>query len=1178
MSDKTGEVAGMVLFVDDEEYVLSALRRLFCREPYQCRYVSSGEEALRQLEDCTDVVLIISDQRMPGMSGSEFLIHSRQLVPGATRMIMTGYSDMLSTIEAMNVCGTTRYISKPWDSQELLQLVRETVERYAQHNGQPQELPALQESLELNLAKVADMQSYILDSAPLGIVMVSERTFRWVNPRFCEMLGYQPDELIGLSTRLIYPSQEDFKNLGVRAYSQLAEEGLFAADVVLRRKNGFAFYARLSGRKDCPSDQYSGSVWMVEDVSQLNQLVQESAKQYLRLEEAQRIVHLGSWHCELSTRQLVWSAETFRIFGLDPAILVTLELFFEYVHPDDREMVAAAWAAALDGNTYEIIHRICVGGQIKWVHERAEIFSNGQGEPQYATGTVHDITSRHTAELALEKERTLMRSLLDALPDMVFMKDPDGVYQLCNHRFEQYRNASEAEIIGKTDYDFMSKEQADQCRDTNRTVIQSGSCIRFEKTGIFASDGHQELLEIIKKPVRGSDGQVMGVLSIARNITSQKQTETELQKNRQFLLTLIDLIPGVVGYWGNDLRCKFANVAYQEWFGRTREQMQGISIRELMGEELYKKNEPYISGALQGVPQRFERTLTKADGSVGYTWAHYVPDLDGDSLLGFFVLVTDVTELKQTYQKLEWANAELIQRSEEVGTANASLHTILACMSDWYWEVDTEGRYSFCSAQVEACLGYTPDEMLGTRPYDYMPPEEVSRISPLVADAMERQERIQNLKNWNISKDNQMILLLTNGVPFFDIEGNLAGYRGVGNNITERHNYEQKLETAKEAAESANRYKSEFLANMSHELRTPLNGIIGMTELLKVSSLTEDQQRFIKALDASGTDLLSLIDDVLDLSKIEAEKLELDAYEFNLGQCINSVLLTQKALVHTKGLTFKLDLDSRIPAVLLGDELRIKQILLNLISNAIKFTKLGGISIAVQVLAHQGNTLKLQIAVQDSGMGISNKAIEKIFQPFVQEDGSISRKFGGTGLGLAISQRLARLMGGEITVISSVGKGSCFSLTLPLTIVSEEPDAGDAAVQDELTIAPLQILLVEDNEVNSDYVMTLLQGMGHHVTVAGNGLESLVTLKNKQFDLVLMDIQMPVMNGEQALFEIRRMEQEQGGAFHQPVIALTAHALRGDREALLQKGFDGYLGKPFRKGELLQEIRRVIVV
>ena len=415
-----------------------------------------------------------------------------------------------------------------------------------------------------------------------------------------------------------------------------------------------------------------------------------------------------------------------------------------------------------------------------------------------------------------------------------------------------------------------------------------------------------------------------------------------------------------------------------------------------------------------------------------------------------------------------------------------------------------------------------------------------------------------------------------------DSDGNILRLIGTIQDITERKQVLSQLEKTNvelsvrtREADAANRAKSAFLANMSHEIRTPMNGIIGMAQLLAMTGLSAEQREYVDAQMVSGKNLLGLINDLLDLTKIEAGKTVLESSGFSLKDCIDETVLTQKNEIDKKGLTLTVATKD-IPPVLVGDQLRIKQILLNLLGNAVKFTPQGGIAVSARMLAVGRGQVVAEITVQDTGIGISGAALERIFQPFVQEECTITRQFGGTGLGLSICRRLAELMGGNITVASTPGIGSSFTVRLPLTAQDNAlTDRGEPKQQPaDGEVPSLRILLVEDNAINVIFGMSLLKKLGHQVVSVGNGRECLHALRQDKFDLVLMDIQMPVMNGEDALLEIRR--HELGTGRRQAVIALTAYSLRGEKEHFLEHGFDGYLSKPIEVEELTAEIVRVM--
>jgi signal transduction histidine kinase/ActR/RegA family two-component response regulator len=384
---------------------------------------------------------------------------------------------------------------------------------------------------------------------------------------------------------------------------------------------------------------------------------------------------------------------------------------------------------------------------------------------------------------------------------------------------------------------------------------------------------------------------------------------------------------------------------------------------------------------------------------------------------------------------------------------------------------------------------------------------------------------------------------------------------------------------AKRIAEEASRAKSEFLANMSHEIRTPMNGIIGMTQLAMEAATKDEQQEYLSLVKSSGDALATLINDILDLSKIEAGRIDLESIAFAPQGVVKEAVKVLEWRAREKGLELRCEFASGLPEAVRGDPSRFRQVLLNLVGNAIKFTASGHVTVHVDADAGSDPSfVPLHVSVVDTGIGISEQQQAIIFEKFTQADGSTSRKYGGTGLGLAISTRLASLMGGRLWVESTPGGGSTFHFTARFetsdgAALSRSPEKHRPMAATHGRRA-LSVLLAEDNPVNQLLALRLLEKHGHTVTPAVNGLEALEILTRQTFDVVLMDVQMPEMGGFEATAAIR--EREAGTGRRQPIVAMTAHALQGDRERCLNGGFDGYIAKPISERELFAAIDRVL--
>ena len=492
---------------------------------------------------------------------------------------------------------------------------------------------------------------------------------------------------------------------------------------------------------------------------------------------------------------------------------------------------------------------------------------------------------------------------------------------------------------------------------------------------------------------------------------------------------------------------------------------------------------------------------------------------------------------------------------------------------------DLGGLITYVNDKFCQISGYTRDELIGANhrminsgllPHDYF-----ERMWKTIS-----QGQVWHGEFRNLNKNGSHYWVDATIVPLLGADGRPEQYIAIRSDITERKKIEQELRDAKRVAEAASQSKSDFLANMSHEIRTPMNGVIGMTDLALDTSLNPTQREYLTIVKNSAQSLLVILNDILDFSKIEAGKLDIESVAFSITDTIQETLKTIQARAEKKGLTLQSSLADGLPGRALGDPGRIRQVLTNLCDNAIKFTAQGTVTVRVTSRALGTQAIELQVSVHDTGIGIPPDKQKGVFEAFNQADTSTTRQFGGTGLGLTICARLVDLMGGRIWVESEPGQGSTFHFTVrvqalevtPTALLSMHPGAEPAALAATEPVRVLRVLLVEDHPVNQILATTLLKKWGHTVVLAKNGQEAVTLFPSQPWDVVLMDMQMPVMGGTQATRLIRASEP---AGQHTPIVAMTANAMESDRQECLDAGMDDHLSKPFNAPALQTVLLRV---
>jgi PAS domain S-box-containing protein len=661
-------------------------------------------------------------------------------------------------------------------------------------------------------------------------------------------------------------------------------------------------------------------------------------------------------------------------------------------------------------------------------------------------------------------------------------------------------------------------------------------------------------------------------------IAQRQRADRAVREFKSQYVSLIDSLPVHVIRKDRDGRFAFASSSFCKLIGKSWEEIRGKTDLDLFDRDLAEK---YRKDDLRVIETRekFEGDEKHDLPDRGRVWVHVmkVPLVNAkNEAVGVQILFWDVTEQKQA--EVDRQQAEVSFRESEM-RKNAVFEAAMDCIMF----VDEEGRIVEFNPASESTFGYTRKEVIGKEMTEVFVPIESRERHRQNLSRYQRQGEAstigRRLDTPMIRKDGRKFMAEMAMQPIPLPQG-VTGYAVFVRDITQRKQAEKAMRQAREAAEAANRSKGAFLANMSHEIRTPMNAIIGVSELLLDTELTDQQRDYMEMILESGNSLLTLLNDILDFSKIEAGKLDLEDTVFDLKECVEGSIRSLALRAEQKNLELSWEASPETPDYVVGDPHRLRQILVNLISNAIKFTDEGGVSVGVSSLAQDDGRAVLRFDIADTGIGIPADKCRKIFEEFEQADNSMKRRSGGTGLGLAICGRLVNMMRGEIGVDSEVGKGSTFHFTVQLGVAKEpavsELEAGpspgvDLVAGQEEAELPLHILLAEDSPINQKLAVGVLSKRGHQVVVANNGREACEVFQSGRFDLVLMDVQMPEMDGFEATQAIRASEP---GDSHVPIIAMTAHAMKGDRERCLEAGMDGYISKPVRAQTLFETIQR----
>ncbi|WP_051261096.1 PAS domain S-box protein [Desulfovibrio inopinatus] len=828
-------------------------------------------------------------------------------------------------------------------------------------------------------------------------------------------------------------------------------------------------------------------------------------------------------------------------------------------------------------------------------------------------GTLSDITDFVQTQENLLQADALLEALSNARDMIIYAKDSDGRITRINDYFLRMMKKTEAEIFGKTSREIYCSGLGSEHMENDQEVMKEGETLRFEEMA-DTPEGRRYFLSV-KSPYRDSSGNIAGLVGIAQDITDHRQTEIELRKTSRQRQLALDAAQ--MGWWRYDPVTKISS-----WDKRYKEIFQ-VSEDRAPNEQILERIHP---DDLPSVIAKVEAALDPLDpkpymatfrihlpgGSQRWIEAHGIVDFEGDGAdrkaRDFIGTVQDISDRVRSHNALSHriSMQQVLTKAGRMLSLAQSQEEVIEAVRSTVREMTGADGATFVLRDGDKCH-YVDESAIaplwkGQRfPLTQcisgwvMLHRETAVIEDIYADPripsaayrptfvkslamvpVNREEPLAAIGAYWAEKhmpDNSTVEMLQTLADLVSVAlKNVELYNELKNRIKD-------LASQKLAAESSSRAKSEFLANMSHEIRTPLNGVMGMLQLLEFTQLSAEQQKYVSLSIGSSRRLTSLLSDILDLSKIEAGKLRIMKHTFALITLRESIIGLLNLTAETKGLDLQIHLDPRLPSNLIGDEVRVRQILFNLVGNAIKFSTSGVVRVDISPLPYaQPGKLQVLFTVSDTGIGVDDAVLESLFEPFVQGENDFIRHYEGAGLGLTIVRRLITLMNGGMTIDSTVGKGTTVYFALPF----EAPGMSntDHLPQEIFQLTAkhsCNVLITEDDEVSCLAVKSLVEKCGCDTLIANNGQEAIQLLTERDVNLVLMDIRLPILDGVEATKAIRRGKAGNDKA-DIPIIAMTAYAMAGDREHFLAAGMNDYIKKTINFAELKEALRKFAVL
>ena len=870
------------------------------------------------------------------------------------------------------------------------------------------------------------------------------------------------------------------------------------------------------------------------------------------------------WITQSDFSKIIYVSAAFeKIWGIPVERLYNdVNVFDENMHPEDKIKFRKMLDKMAVGKPFELECRLVLPDKkVKWLSLKTfPLLNNGDNTVYQCIGVAHDITLRKEAESAIEYERYLMNELMEKVPDVIYFKDLQSRFIRVSTSFfnrvgSKYK--SKEELIGLTDFDLFSKEHAQQAYDDEQNIIKTAKPIIGLEEKETHFDGPPTWVLTTKMPLYDVYNNIIGTFGISIDITERKQIEEKLSESEVHYRTLADSGQVLIWTTGVDQKADYFNQRWLAFTGHSLDQeIENGWMNNIHPRDTERCSQIFVSAFEKEVRFSMDYRLLRADGEYRWIQNDGAPRYNSKGqFIGYICHCLDITDRKQ----IEKAILESEQKYRE----------LTDMLPIGIFETDINGNLTFINKTITDWIGIKLSETKEkVKFFDFVAPEELTRIEENFKSYIETGKPIVS-EFKAISKEKNEFIVSVSTTEIKE-DCNIVGLRGVVSDITEQKNAEN-LKIAKESAEKASRIKSEFLANMSHEVRTPLNAIIGFSDILYNSITSEKQSSQIDAIRTSARSLLNIINDILDISKVEAGMLTLQYSPVNIHKLTHEIetLFIHKAT--EKGVALIVEINKKIPQVLVLDEVRLRQILFNLVGNAIKFTEKGSVTITIDQMVNdpKSKNIDLVITVEDTGIGIPKEQHEQIFEAFHQQVGQNIKKYGGTGLGLTITKKLIEMMGGKIYVNSEFGVGSIFEVYL--NDIEIHNNTGNEKEKVEIDINTINfidstMLICDHNPMNRRLLVDMFEETSLMILEAEKGAEAIELATEYVPEIILIDLSLSDMSGYDVMQAIRNNPKTK----KIPLIAASSTIAEVKNKKDANSLYDEFLLKPYQMNNLVE--------